>query len=636
MKRIIASAVALSLVVSAAGASAQTVDIASLLAQINALQAQIAALTGGSYSGTATFSTDLALGARSADVMNLQKFLNNTATPVATTGVGSKGYETNYFGAKTKAALMKYQAWANLPVTGIADSWTRAKISGGAATPGVVVAVPGVIATKGSEGTLAVTSYSSGLASTVYENDSKVAILGFQAEAKNSDIAIQRVKLDLGASTKFYNKIFKKIYITDTNGNVLASSDLNSDTVIKDGSTYYITVTGMNSVVSKGTKQNFLVKADVYSSIDSTDYDVETYPIAIAANGVRGVDGAGIDQYSPASASTVTRTPTISADLVDNATLTLSTNVNTPQAAEVIAASGSSENELDKLTALTFDVKAEKDNVIITDLVIDVVKTGTGGATASTTVYLYDGSTELDSATVSSGAATFSDLDYEVPRDSTKTLTVKVDLRNANGTVSNIALDIDTADITAENSRGDSITESGSAVGETFYVRNVGPQFTLVSKSISKSGTASQSNTSTSTATALFNVKIKAVGGAITFGTVASATPAFGTSTTYFKSYVGGSASTLLVASTTSYSTPSSGVVTAGLTESWTLQEGNEITIPVEFYLEGRTTAGALVTGGSYAIGLEGIKWSTNTTSANTSNFMAGDSDWRTSGVALP
>lgn len=56
------------------------------------------------------FSRDLELGMEGADVRELQKFLNTNGYIVASSGVGSPGNETIYFGARTKAALARYQA----------------------------------------------------------------------------------------------------------------------------------------------------------------------------------------------------------------------------------------------------------------------------------------------------------------------------------------------------------------------------------------------------------------------------------------------------------------------------------------------------------------------------------------------
>ena len=85
-----------------------------LQAQVTALLAQIQALQGTTSSNAAcvnfTFTSNLAKGKTSAEVMQIQKFLNQWAdTTVSTSGAGSKGNETSYFGAATKSAVIKFQ-----------------------------------------------------------------------------------------------------------------------------------------------------------------------------------------------------------------------------------------------------------------------------------------------------------------------------------------------------------------------------------------------------------------------------------------------------------------------------------------------------------------------------------------------
>lgn len=55
------------------------------------------------------FKKDLYLGMTDPDVSNLQKYLNSHGYTVATTGPGSPGNETNYFGGLTQAAVRKMQ-----------------------------------------------------------------------------------------------------------------------------------------------------------------------------------------------------------------------------------------------------------------------------------------------------------------------------------------------------------------------------------------------------------------------------------------------------------------------------------------------------------------------------------------------
>jgi hypothetical protein len=133
----------------ASPAYAQTVEelqaqIESLLATIAALQAQLTALqTGSSVSSSGvcpyTWTRNLTVGSTGTDVMKLQQFLNSdSATLLASSGAGSPGNETEYFGPITKSAVIKFQekyaADVLTPVglsagTGYVGPSTRAKLN---------------------------------------------------------------------------------------------------------------------------------------------------------------------------------------------------------------------------------------------------------------------------------------------------------------------------------------------------------------------------------------------------------------------------------------------------------------------------------------------------------------------------
>ena len=244
----------------------------------------------------------------------------------------------------------------------------------------------------------------------------------------------------------------------------------------------------------------------------------------------------------------------------------------------------------------------------------------------------------------------FCEIDWVVPKDTTKVLAFKVDVRDASVQADTYAADIDTADVTAENAAGASITESGTAQGKTFTIRKVGPQVTLVSKSITTSGVP-QGNpaaglTSTSTLSATFNVKIKALGGDLLLATVASGTPTFASSTTSFKVYRNGTYDSTVgsYATSSSYSIP--GTCVSEGTESCKLSEGAEITIPVTFNILGRLGPGKagdaaigtpLTVISSYSVQMEGVQWvAKNAASATTTTFMSGLAEWRTADVSFP
>jgi hypothetical protein len=88
-------------------------------------------VTAPSVSSTSTtrfiFSRDLKLGSNGNDVRELQKFLNVHGYIISSTGPGSIGNETTYFGFLTKKALINYQkAMHIVPSVGFFGPITRA------------------------------------------------------------------------------------------------------------------------------------------------------------------------------------------------------------------------------------------------------------------------------------------------------------------------------------------------------------------------------------------------------------------------------------------------------------------------------------------------------------------------------
>ena len=127
-------------------------SMTDLLALLNQLKAQLKALviqaiargiklpaglaeslginpSTGVATGAGSFVRDLTVGMSGNDVLALQQFLNNHGFVIVATGPGSPGYEVIYFGLKTKAALIKFQAANGLPATGYFGPMTRAKVN---------------------------------------------------------------------------------------------------------------------------------------------------------------------------------------------------------------------------------------------------------------------------------------------------------------------------------------------------------------------------------------------------------------------------------------------------------------------------------------------------------------------------
>jgi hypothetical protein len=140
---LIASAAMMASPAAALTAAELQAQIDALLATIASLQAQLSTVDGGSGSVTGctitSFTRNLTVGSSGADVKCLQIILNsNDATKVASTGTGSSGNESTYFGPLTKAAVIKYQDLYKSEVltplglsagTGYVGSATRTKLN---------------------------------------------------------------------------------------------------------------------------------------------------------------------------------------------------------------------------------------------------------------------------------------------------------------------------------------------------------------------------------------------------------------------------------------------------------------------------------------------------------------------------
>lgn len=152
-------------------------QIDALLAQIAALQSQLASQGGSPSTYVAcNFTRDLTLGVKGDDVMCLQKYLNDGGnSKVAASGPGSFGSETTYFGPLTASAVAKWQAANGVtPPAGYFGKISRAKYSSLLAAAPAPSPVPGPTPTP----TPAPVPSGSGLTVTLSSNQPSAGLFG--------------------------------------------------------------------------------------------------------------------------------------------------------------------------------------------------------------------------------------------------------------------------------------------------------------------------------------------------------------------------------------------------------------------------------------------------------------------------
>ncbi|PJA41612.1 hypothetical protein CO177_01305, partial [Candidatus Wolfebacteria bacterium CG_4_9_14_3_um_filter_37_9] len=194
------AAVALTVAVISSGVNAATIEelqaqIASLLAQITALQTQLsgrAAAIPAAYS----FSTDLTIGSKGDAVSSLQTFLESKALLTIPSGV-AKGY----FGNLTKAALAKYQASVGIsPAVGYFGPKTRAYVNSLAAAPTTGETTTPIVPTSGLTFALASDNPT---AAAIPKGAAGVTVLKFTVSGSGTLDALTFKRIGIGATADF-------------------------------------------------------------------------------------------------------------------------------------------------------------------------------------------------------------------------------------------------------------------------------------------------------------------------------------------------------------------------------------------------------------------------------------------------
>ena len=293
----------------AALTTSQVDAIVSLLQSFGADAATIAnvqtSLTGGTPTtpsgggSTAsvcpyTWSTSLNSGSSGADVMALQKFLNSdSATMIASSGVGSAGSETDYFGGLTVAAVAKFQnKYASevlTPVglsagTGYFGSSSRAKansLCAVASTP-TTPSTPSTPSTPATGTGISVVGGSQPTATLAPDSAARVPFTNFIVTAgSDGDVVMDSVSIERTGLAP--DAVFSGIVLLDSDGvQIGTSKTLNSN--------HQATV-GAKTTIPAGTSKTFTIAGNMASDNSSRDGTIATLSV-VAVNTSAAVSGS--------------------------------------------------------------------------------------------------------------------------------------------------------------------------------------------------------------------------------------------------------------------------------------------------------------------------------------------------------
>jgi len=213
-----------------------------------------------------TFTRNLSFGSRGEDVRILQIILNsNPATIVASTGAGSAGRETNFFGPLTRSAVIRFQNFYRAEIltpagltsaTGFVGPFTRAKLNTLIPRGGPEIPPPPPPTTS----TLIIRTATQVASTLAPEGAARVPFTRFTVEAFGgssailSNVTVQRI----GFAS---NAVFNSVVLLDENGRQLGNTrtlNANNQATISEPIT-----------IPAGSSRTFTVAGNMAANLDA-------------------------------------------------------------------------------------------------------------------------------------------------------------------------------------------------------------------------------------------------------------------------------------------------------------------------------------------------------------------------------
>jgi hypothetical protein len=531
MKKTITTIAGLFLVAAMVPAMASATTNDEIIAQINALIAQLQA-QGGTLSSpisfaqannTCTFTKQLSLGMYDPEVLALQQLLNQTPdTQVASFGAGAPGSETDYFGERTRAAVIRFQnkyageilAPMGLSYgSGIVDLATRAQLHA-LCTPtgGVVLGASTEVPSSGTPTTVVTstngsnTNYNNGTnnyglqggAGNINVNDSSIdtdnqvnqgmtgKVMGFRVEASGSDVAITYLHLtfnniDNSGSSKRFTRYADRVLVY-MNGQVVGSA--NTADFSHDGDNYYGNIAIDNAIVhmGSGNKALFQIAVEGNQVIDSADTNSDNWQVQVSDIRYRDATNA---TFTSGYAQVKSGINFVKLSASGQVSLHIYVDSTNPQAQSVQASTGATTRDV---PMLAFRLNAQGTPITFQRLNFTANATGVNNVYDMVDEFrLMHNGQILGTVTPSSGSQQSLQLDneYTIGQDSSDVFTLVAEVKRiGNGSgASNVfdqgdALTVNFGSVDAQDMNGDNVYSgniTGSAYGnqQSFYAQGI-------------------------------------------------------------------------------------------------------------------------------------------------------------------
>jgi hypothetical protein len=256
---------------------------------------------------------------------------------------------------------------------------------------------------------------------------------------------------------------------------------------------YTLNFADLQTTIQKDVLTDLTIKVNVKSNPENTS----NYTFKFLEGSIKGEDSLDITK----STNTIILND-IAIDCAGGSIIALSLNANSPKAGYVI---GNATATTSDVVLGMVDFKGENRDTTIKTLKV----TMTDADTVASAIKLYDGTTLLSSVAGANGEITFSNLAILITKDTTKTLTIKADLKPiVTGLLDKVILGTITANTTkvvAVDSNDDVATiTAGTIATKRMTVHTKAPVLALVSTNIVKTtqaGSADQAG-----ATIVFDV----------------------------------------------------------------------------------------------------------------------------------